>query len=424
MKKGYFSCMLLLIALVLVILFILPGDSGAAGSIGKSLLSGNGLLLIPDCTNGRVMGFDPQTGNLLDAGVIPSDSHLEKPIHAVLSAGGNSILVSDFALSVVYEFDFDGNYLGIFAPSGGANSDIFKDPFGIMIDPNGHLLVTNTEGANGDSVAEFGASGVLVKYFVDHVSGGLDHPHSIIFRTGQSDFLVSGNSSWAIHRYDIDGNSLGELATIEEKPEQIALAANGNVLVANYDGTQEGIVELTSTGTLVGVYNPPGVGGCRGVYELPNGNILTTNQNGVYEIGRSGNLVETKLEGVDARYIQFVKAVSRNGFWTAEGETGTAAMIIAIEGDLMAFAWGAFNTDTGAPTWIFARAPKIDTNTYSGALLEFAGGPSFTSGPKALTKIESIGTIVVTFSSNTTATISGNVRGVNFEKNISKSPFE
>jgi len=48
------------------------------------------------------------------------------------------------------------------------------------------------------------------------------------------------------------------------------------------------------------------VGGNRGVYELPNGNILTTNGTGVYEISRAGTLVDTKITGVNAQYIELV----------------------------------------------------------------------------------------------------------------------
>ncbi|MCB1036695.1 MAG: IPTL-CTERM sorting domain-containing protein, partial [Acidobacteria bacterium] len=89
-------------------------------------------------------------------------------------------------------------------------------------------------------------------------------------------------------------------------PEQISQIASGNVLVANFSGTQEGVVELDPAGMVVGTYDPASLGGYRGAYELPNGNILTTNGSGVHEIDRSGNLVETKISGVSARFIELV----------------------------------------------------------------------------------------------------------------------
>jgi hypothetical protein len=63
--------------------------------------------------------------------------------------------------------------------------------------------------------------------------------------------------------------------------------------------------ELTAEGDLVDVHT--GVTGNRGVYELPNGNILTTNGSGVHEIGRGTGLVETKISGVSARFITHVQ---------------------------------------------------------------------------------------------------------------------
>ncbi|MDQ4077447.1 MAG: DUF4394 domain-containing protein, partial [Chloroflexota bacterium] len=99
-------------------------------------------------------------------------------------------------------------------------------------------------------------------------------------------------------------------APIDTFPEQITEADNSNVLVGNFVGDQEGVVELASDGSVVAIYDPPEVGGYRGVYELPNGNILTTNAEGVHEIDRDGNLVETKISGVSARYIEFTGALA------------------------------------------------------------------------------------------------------------------
>ena len=63
-------------------------------------------------------------------------------------------------------------------------------------------------------------------------------------------------------------------------------------------------MEFTPAGGVVGIYDPASLGGYRGVYELPNGNLLVTNGAGVHEIDRSGNLVETKISGVSGRFIE------------------------------------------------------------------------------------------------------------------------
>jgi hypothetical protein len=84
------------------------------------LLGTAGLVLAPDSTNDRVMAFDPTTGDLVDPNFVPPDStHLGTPKEVILSASGNSLLISDQIFDVVYEYDLLGNYVGIFAPAGG-----------------------------------------------------------------------------------------------------------------------------------------------------------------------------------------------------------------------------------------------------------------------------------------------------------------
>lgn len=282
-------------------------DVLAAVQAANLLYGGTGLLLIPDWTNDRVMAFDPTTGDLVDANFIPTDStNLTSPKSAILSASGDSILVADQLEDVVQEYDLNGNYLSVFAPAGGANTAILDNILGMALRPNGHLLVTVTGGSNQDSVAEFDMDGNYVGNFIANGAGGIDGPFDVYQR--ESDWLVSSITSDDINRFDLTtGAFIAELAPINAFPQQLAQASNSNILVGNFSGTQEGVVELTPAGTVVDIYDPPGLSGYRGAYELPNGNILTTNGSGVYEIDRSGNLVDTKISGVSAQYIELVQ---------------------------------------------------------------------------------------------------------------------
>ncbi|MBN3585992.1 hypothetical protein JYB64_26725, partial [Algoriphagus aestuarii] len=56
-----------------------------------------GVLLVPDSSNGRVMAFDPQTGNLLDPDFIPyqEEANLGTPIEVMLNPGGDGFWLSD-----------------------------------------------------------------------------------------------------------------------------------------------------------------------------------------------------------------------------------------------------------------------------------------------------------------------------------------
>ena len=281
----------------------LPAPDPAARAAARGLLPTAGLLLIPESTNDRVMAFDPDTGDLIDPDFIPPDpANLSTPIQAILSADGQSILVSDQLEDVVQQYDLDGNYIGIFAPAGGVDTAILDNIRGITLDPNnGHLLVSVGSGSNADAVAEFDTSGNSLGNRVANGAGGLDSPFDV-FIDG-SVIQVPGVTSDAVHTYQFNGTHISDLSAIDNFPEQIAASAAGGYLIGNFAGAQEGVVELDDAGGLIGVYDPASLGGYRGAYELPNGNILTTNGGGVHEIDRTGALVETKISDVSARFI-------------------------------------------------------------------------------------------------------------------------
>ena len=281
----------------------LPQRDPAARARAQAALLATGLLLVPDSTNDRVMAFDPTTGDLIDADFIPADpTNLSTPKNAILSASGNSVLVADQIDDVVQEYDLDGNYLGVFAPAGGLNTAILDNITGIDLRPNGNLLVAVQSGANGDSVAEFDTSGNYLGNFVAIGAGGLDGPFDVYPRS--ADWLVPSINTDNVLSFDLTGAPLGVFAGSVSFGEQVSGAITGNVLVANFSTPSTGVMEFTPTGTLVSVYNA--VTGNRGVYELPNGNILTSNGSGLFEINRSNVLVSTKFSGSGAQYIEYV----------------------------------------------------------------------------------------------------------------------
>ncbi len=284
----------------------------------------SGVLLVPESTNDRVMAFDPTTGDLLDADFIAADpTNLSTPIQAILAADFNSILVSDQLEDVVQQYALDGTYMGVFAPAGGVDTNILDNVRGIALDVDGNLLVTVGGGSNDDAVAQFDQSGNYLGNFVANGDGGLDSPFDVIL-TSSGNYLVAGITSDNIMQFDSTGNYIADLTAVDNFPEQLFETTSGNILVGNFSGADEGVVEYTSAGALVGVYDPVSLGGYRGAYELPNGNILTTNGSGVHEIDRAGNLVETKIAGVSARFVTFVQpgppppppVVPSTSFWS------------------------------------------------------------------------------------------------------------
>ena len=282
----------------------LAAPDPAARAQAKRALLATGLLLVPDSTNDRVMALDPITGNVIDANFVPTNNVVGTGVNAILSANGDTILLSDQIGDVVHEFDLDGNYLGVFAPAGGANTAILNNVRGIALDNSGNLLVTTADASNIDAVAKFDTSGNFLGNFIASGAGGLNSPFDIYGRA--ADWLVASIDSDNVLRFDLAGAPLGVFAGTNNFPEQITEAANSNVLVANFGGTQEGVIEFTAAGALVGVYDPATLGGYRGAYELPGGTILTTTGTGVHEINRSGQLVQSKITGVSGRFIEYV----------------------------------------------------------------------------------------------------------------------
>ena len=150
----------------------LPVPDQAAHARARHMLGSTGILLAPDSTNKRVMAFDPLNGDLVDADFIPADTaHLSTPKHAMLSADGQSILVADQITDGVYQYDFDGNYIGLFAPAGGVNTAILDNIRGMALRPNGNLLVTVGSSGNANAIAEFDTSGNYLGNFIAAGSG-------------------------------------------------------------------------------------------------------------------------------------------------------------------------------------------------------------------------------------------------------------
>ncbi|MBK8902925.1 MAG: hypothetical protein IPM53_17175 [Anaerolineaceae bacterium] len=291
---------------------VLPQANPADHARALGMLSSDGLLLVPDSHNRRIMALDPATGAVVDANFIPADTtNMDLPINAILSAAGDSILVSDQNNDVILEYDFSGSFVGIFAPLGGADSTIMDGPRGITLTDEGNLLVTTA----ADNVVQFDSSGSFLGEFIstDVGTGNPDSPYDIYGRS--TDWLVSAINSDAIHIFAM-GIYQEDFAPVDGFPQQLAIDSNGNVLVANFSG-DEGVLEFTAGGTLSSTHVVTGTSsalGVRGVYILPNGNLLASagslTQGNVYEIDRDTAVVtgDPKLPpgSYIPRYIEFV----------------------------------------------------------------------------------------------------------------------
>ncbi len=264
------------------------------------------VLLVPDASLDGVATFDPQTGDLVDPAFIVDPTHLSTPKSAIANFDGDGVFVADQIGDAVFEYDCQGNFVRLFAPAGGVNTAILDNIRGIAISRDGtQLWVTVGSGTNRDAVAAFDQSGNFVGNFIAPGTG-LDSPFDVLLRL--SDVLVSNFTGGDnVLRYDYSGGFLGvfeDPASPLNLPEQLALAANNNVLAAGFS-TPSGVYEFDASGTQVGVYNAKT--GLRGVYELPNGNLLVTNGSGISQITRANTVVRDSYADAD-QYIELFAA--------------------------------------------------------------------------------------------------------------------
>ena len=165
------------------------------------ILNSNGLLLIPDSINKRIMTFDPTSGDLIDPNfIILEDEPTGTIIHAIMAADNNSFLISDQTRNVVHHYNMDGEYLGVFAPVGGADTDIMQNIRGISLRPNGNLLVSVGGGGNAHAIAEFDTTGEFLGNFIDNGSGGLESPFDV-YASPETDWLVSSINTNQVLQY-------------------------------------------------------------------------------------------------------------------------------------------------------------------------------------------------------------------------------
>ncbi|HLR86291.1 MAG TPA: carboxypeptidase regulatory-like domain-containing protein [Wenzhouxiangella sp.] len=268
-----------------------PGQPWVTGTARASLLQ-EGVLLVPQHVNGRIMAFDPETGALIDENFIVFEESLGTLQHVLPHPDGERLLVVSQS-GEIHAFSVeDGDYIGVFAPTAGDDPDVIGNTRGMAIHPDtGNILVTSASGSNANAVVEFDQDGNYLGVFVENGSGGISGPWSILFR--EHDVLVSA-SGGNIYSYDHNGEFIQVWNDEINFPEQIQEIDSGNVLAAAFSAPS-GAWELSADGEQIGVYGPET--SLRGVHELPGGTILVTNSGGVHEIDRESNLLGTLIDG-------------------------------------------------------------------------------------------------------------------------------
>jgi sugar lactone lactonase YvrE len=251
-----------------------------------------GLVLMPDSTNNRLVAFSPQTGALLTSNMFALAGGT--PIHAMQV--GNEIWVSEQIGDRISRWSLGGNFLGEIGGAAGGLDNVR----GMALIGN-TVYVTNGGTANGAQigVAMYSTSGSLVGSF----STAATAPSPFGILAHQGGILVSSSTANDdIHRFTLTGTSLGTFHNSASLNfvEQMTFAPNGSILAASF--TSNNIAYLDpNTGALQSMFT---ASGARGVYQLGNGNVLWTSGAGtfVYDVTAG---TSTQVYAGGGRYLQF-----------------------------------------------------------------------------------------------------------------------
>ncbi len=245
------------------------------------------VLLAVDSSNDTVVILDPATGDVVNPMFIDDsvDDNLATPKNAIGNFDGDGIFVTEQLRDAIFEYDCSGNFVGVFADAGDGLDNIRGAAYN---EDRTSLLVTVGDGTNEDTIVEIDSDGNFAGIFTAETGS----PFDVLVR--DSDVLVGEIDDENIYRYDFDGVLLDTLVDSDgltgiDFPQQLNLASNGNVLAAGFSSPSGAYEYDGTTGAQVGFYGV--VDGLRGIYELPNGNLLVTNGSGLFEITRSNTIV-------------------------------------------------------------------------------------------------------------------------------------
>lgn len=285
------------------------------------------VLLIPDSSTDRVWAFSAVDGQLIDDAFITDPGSVggidvfNRPLEVLLGSDGN-LLVSDQFADVVSEFAPDGSFIRVFSNGGVRDADVMDNIRGghvLTTGPNaGDVLITNSGRLNDlvisqKNVKSFNADdGSEQTDFAFNRYGGIRGPFDVIEYNGE--VLVADEGQDKIVRYTMEGKFNERFTSALDVPQldfpqQMAIASNGNLLVCAFSTGV--ILEFDSGANLVGQYDPGTLELYRGIAELDNGNLLVTTTTGVFEVTRTGIVVDVEATTGDFRYITRMPVMGR-----------------------------------------------------------------------------------------------------------------
>jgi hypothetical protein len=238
-------------------------------------------LLVPDSQRDRIYKLDAQTGAVVDSAFIVDAARFGTVVAA--TQVGNEIWMTDQINDSIYRYSHTGTYLSTIT----GQLDNLR---GLNI-VNGQVWVTNAGTGNsapGASIIRYDFNGTRLGHF--NITGtGSSSPWDV--KQFGNEVYISDSASDDIDRYDLSGTYLGKFYDSPGSadlnfPQQIA-TYNNQVLAAGFS-PPTGVYRFDASGTKIDSYDVANSLGYRGVYQLGDGNILTTGGTRIVKIDTSG----------------------------------------------------------------------------------------------------------------------------------------
>ena len=329
---------------------ILGGGLAAAAS-GQTPL-----LLIPDTQADRISAFSPTDGSVVDLNFIPKDGRMKQVVQ-VVQTPWNTLLMADFEANSIWEYGFDGQYIGTFvdtatlgfpvAPGASRGVQGICIAYGKIWFTFNDVTGTGADNRNAIWSVEFDGSDPHAAFRAIDIPA-LGQLRGIVPWNGG--FLVADSGNPSGQSDDIEFISLtGQVSTPTwynstaagaserlEFPQQLSIANDGKVLAATFSASA-GAHEIDPETRTLWRYRSPTLGlGCRGVFALENGNWLMTGGTRVVTMepftGTNSNIVNitTQNGGYNASF-RWVSRVDRPAFFgDLDGSNTVDAGDIAI----------------------------------------------------------------------------------------------
>ncbi|MFW5653928.1 MAG: hypothetical protein ACOC0P_07760 [Planctomycetota bacterium] len=258
---------------------------GLCGLFAAASLAHGQVLLVPNSSPDELWALDATTGDVITTVALDFTS---TPINAIDGPAG-TILLSDQVDDTIYQLDSNGALIGDYIT---APIDNIR---GIHRFPNGIV-----GGATTDGIFAWDTNGDLRAEFIDGDFFDVDFINNLIVGASLGDDNVQA--------YNLGLTLVGQSAPGSiDFPEQVTFARGGVLAVASF--SDESVVFVNPDGSIASSFPLRNGGNGRGIYQLPSGNfIVTDNTNGIDEYDSRGNFIRNIASGSSFRFID----VSRN----------------------------------------------------------------------------------------------------------------